>query len=130
MTLPDSTEPGALDPVLWDEACRIYGFVGGIDPVSLAPQQREIIDRAYAALAVARAQGAQEERAANSRLDGKWRERLAKERAEGVREERERWLDCAQIDATMEGPKLKGWNRSALDRLWRALATPETQVTD
>ena len=26
-------------------------------------------------------------------------------------------LDCAQYDATMEGPVFKGWNRSALDRL-------------
>jgi hypothetical protein len=33
--------------------------------------------------------------------------------------ERQRWMDCAMVDATMEGPKLKGWNRSALDRLWR-----------
>jgi len=37
----------------------------------------------------------------------------------------EEWLDCAMVDALMEGPALKGWNRSALDRLWhkyRALA--------
>lgn len=25
--------------------------------------------------------------------------------------------ECAQYDATMEGPRFKGWNRSALDRL-------------
>lgn len=30
---------------------------------------------------------------------------------------REAIRDCAQYDATMEGPKFKGWNRSALDRL-------------
>jgi len=29
------------------------------------------------------------------------------------------WADCALYDATMEGPKLKGWNRSALDRCLR-----------
>lgn len=61
--------------------------------------------------------------------DGNWSyhvsiifgEAITAARVQGVREERERWLDCAQLDATMEGPKLKGWNRSALDRLWRAL---------
>ncbi len=26
------------------------------------------------------------------------------------------WEECAQYDATMEGPLFKGWNRSALDR--------------
>lgn len=44
---------------------------------------------------------------------------IAAAHASGVREERERWLSCAQVDATMEGPKLKGWNRSSLDRMWR-----------
>lgn len=39
-----------LDPDLWDEACRIYGFVGAVDPVTLSPQQRLIIDSAYDAL--------------------------------------------------------------------------------
>jgi hypothetical protein len=33
--------------------------------------------------------------------------------------ERSRWMDCARVDATMEGPKLRGWNRSALDRCWK-----------
>ncbi len=40
-------------------------------------------------------------------------------------EERQRWLDCAMVDATMEGPRLKGWNRSALDRLWRMDRYPD-----
>lgn len=26
------------------------------------------------------------------------------------------WRECAQYDATMEGPVFKGWNRSHLDR--------------
>lgn len=34
-------------------------------------------------------------------------------------DERQSWMGCAQVDATMEGPKLRGWNRSALDRRWR-----------
>lgn len=54
---------------------------------------------------------------------------LAAARSQGVREERERWLDCAQVDATMEGPKLRGWNRSALDRFWRdALAARDAAI--
>ena len=44
---------------------------------------------------------------------------LAVAREEGRREERERWLECALVDACMEGPKLRGWNRSRLDRLWQ-----------
>lgn len=36
-----------------------------------------------------------------------------------VEEERGCWMECALYDATMEGPKFKGWNRSALDRLRR-----------
>jgi hypothetical protein len=26
------------------------------------------------------------------------------------------WAECASVDVTMEGPRLMGWNRSALDR--------------
>lgn len=40
-------------------------------------------------------------------------------------EERARWLDCAMVDALMEGPRLKGWNRSALNRLWEAAHAKE-----
>lgn len=29
----------------------------------------------------------------------------------------EKFLDCANYDATMEGPKFKGWNISSLNRL-------------
>lgn len=50
--MPDHAErTREIDPDRWDKACRIYGFVAGVDPVTLAPQQREIIDRAYDALA-------------------------------------------------------------------------------
>jgi hypothetical protein len=34
---------------------------------------------------------------------------------------RQQILDCARVDVLMEGPRLKGWNRSALDRLWKRL---------
>jgi hypothetical protein len=34
---------------------------------------------------------------------------------------RQQILDCARVDPTMEGPRLKGWSRSALDRLWKRL---------
>lgn len=51
----------------------------------------------------------------------------------GLREAREALLDCAQSDATMEGPAFKGWNRSSLDRLRakyeRALLPPSTPET-
>ena len=33
--------------------------------------------------------------------------------------ELEEWRECAKYDALMEGPKFKGWDRSALDRLRR-----------
>ncbi len=26
------------------------------------------------------------------------------------------WAECASVDVTMEGPRLMGWNRSALNR--------------
>lgn len=29
------------------------------------------------------------------------------------------WRECALYDATMQGPKFKGWNRSSLDRCRR-----------
>jgi hypothetical protein len=34
-------------------------------------------------------------------------------------EMREAFLDCCEYDAMMEGPRFKGYNRSALDRLRR-----------
>jgi len=30
--------------------------------------------------------------------------------------EAEDWRECAKYDALMDGPRFKGWNRSALDR--------------
>lgn len=50
---------------------------------------------------------------------------LAAARREGAEAERAEWMSCALVDAMMEGPALKGWNRSALDRLWRRGLTPE-----
>lgn len=41
-----------------------------------------------------------------------------------AREALEQWQECALYDATMEGPKFKGWNRSALDRCLKASRTP------
>jgi len=35
---------------------------------------------------------------------------------EGAAAEIEEWRSCAKYDATMEGPKFKGWDMSALDR--------------
>ena len=29
------------------------------------------------------------------------------------------WEECAQYDAMMDGPRFKGWDRSALDRMRR-----------
>ena len=31
------------DPSIWDEACRIYGFIGAVDHVELSARQYEII---------------------------------------------------------------------------------------
>lgn len=44
-------------------------------------------------------------------------ELLAKARREGAAAERAEWMNCASVDTMMSGPALKGWNRSALDRL-------------
>lgn len=41
--------------------------------------------------------------------------RLTAER-DALRAEAEEWRDCAQYDPLMNGPRFKGWNRSALDR--------------
>jgi hypothetical protein len=32
----------------------------------------------------------------------------------------ELFMSAAEIDALMEGPRLRGWNRSALNRAWAA----------
>lgn len=34
---------------------------------------------------------------------------------------REAFLDCANVDALMEGPKLKNWNIKKLNALWEKL---------
>lgn len=52
-------------------------------------------------------------------------EAIAAARREGAEAERAEWMSCALVDAMMEGPALKGWNRSALDRLWRRGLAPE-----
>lgn len=44
---------------------------------------------------------------------------VAEAKAEGAQEERDNWMSCARVDALMEGPHLKGWSRSDLDRMWR-----------
>ena len=36
---------------------------------------------------------------------------------DGAAAERARWMECALYDPLMEGPKFKGWNLSALNRL-------------
>ena len=35
---------------------------------------------------------------------------------ERLRAEVEAWRECAKYDPLMEGPRFKGWDRSALDR--------------
>ena len=40
--------------------------------------------------------------------------------------ERSLWLVCALVDPLMEGPRLKGWNRSALNRMWEEAQVPAT----
>lgn len=56
-------------------------------------------------------------------------EHIAAARREGAEAERAEWMSCARVDAMMEGPALKGWYRSALDRLWRRGITPEEPPT-
>lgn len=49
---------------------------------------------------------------------------------ERMREALEQFTHCARYDATMEGPKLRGWDRSELDRSLttaRAALTPESK---
>ncbi len=47
----------------------------------------------------------------------------ARAQVEGMRTALEAFTECALYDAMMEGPRFKGWNRSALDRaLKRAIA--------
>lgn len=38
-----------------------------------------------------------------------------------LREEVALWRECAQYDASMEGPVFKGWNRSQMERCRKAL---------
>jgi hypothetical protein len=40
----------------------------------------------------------------------------AEESIAALTDELNAWRDAAEYDATMEGPKFKGWNRSQLDR--------------
>jgi hypothetical protein len=42
-------------------------------------------------------------------------------RIEQIEAALELFINAAEVDATMEGPRLKGWNRSALNRAWEAV---------
>jgi len=39
-------------------------------------------------------------------------------------EEIQDWRDCARYDPCMEGPRFKGWDRSALDRCRKKYVEP------
>lgn len=46
-------------------------------------------------------------------------------RIERLQSEVDGWRECALYDATMEGPRFKGWDRSALDRMRLRAAADE-----
>lgn len=46
------------------------------------------------------------------------------EEVERLRREVTDWRECALYDPLMEGPRFKGWNRSALERCREAYADP------
>lgn len=63
-----------------------------------------------------------------------WNKRPAPAKEGVTREEViEEFFGCAVVNALMEGPRLQGWNRSSLDRMWkkyRALSqSPSTDGT-
>lgn len=48
-------------------------------------------------------------------------DRFAEQRVAAAQKVIDEFHECAQYDACMDGPKFKGWDRSALDRLRKKL---------